>query len=463
LSADPAAWYSTAFFGTVAIAGLLLATGWGTPLAHLVYRVPVLGKLRAVERALLLVDFAVAGLASLGLQRLVAAVPLTTTARRRGLFAIGAATAVLPLLVVLLVPQPWFQRALSLPPEAAANLRPDCFNATVPIAVAFASAALLLWWSRRPATRVTQALATVLILLDIGVYAALFNPTTDPRFYDRHPSVLAALSPEPRPYRKATFFRRQDIRGSTPLETLGMSWGMVFGIEDINGFNSLQPRRYTDYLSGPDAGDVTYALLEDEALLRPESPILSSLNVRYVLAPAGMPLRAGAGLRRIHADADVAVYENTLAWPRAYFAESVRGMTDASEVRRTVTADGFDGRRLALVETDHPPDLPPAAGADRVALTAWDVNRLSLVSDTATPRFLVLSEMYSPGWRATIDGAETPIYRTNYLFRGVVVPAGRHTVAFVYRPSSISIGAAVSTLSLAVAVALLLTRRRRRG
>jgi uncharacterized membrane protein YfhO len=68
--------------------------------------------------------------------------------------------------------------------------------------------------------------------------------------------------------------------------------------------------------------------------------------------------------------------------------------------------------------------------------------------------------MYFPGWRAYVDGVETPIYPTNYLFRGVVVPAGQHTVVFAYRPTSVLVGAAISVSTLAIVVALLIARRR---
>jgi uncharacterized membrane protein YfhO len=77
---------------------------------------------------------------------------------------------------------------------------------------------------------------------------------------------------------------------------------------------------------------------------------------------------------------------------------------------------------------------------------------------TDEPRLLVVSEMYFPGWDAYIDGRETMTYRTNYLFRGVVVPAGRHTVTFVYRPASVVAGGIVSALALVV-VGVLLTVR----
>jgi membrane protein YfhO len=124
-----------------------------------------------------------------------------------------------------------------------------------------------------------------------------------------------------------------------------------------------------------------------------------------------------------------------------------------------VTAPGFDGRRDALVETPDPPALPPSttpavAHARRVSPTDLRVS-----TSTTEPRLLVVSEMYYPGWRAYVDGVETPILRTNYLFRGVVVPGGRHVVRFAYLPSSVIAGAAVSALAL-LAAAVLLYRSR---
>jgi hypothetical protein len=64
--ADRSAFYSLMFFALLLACGLLLAMGKATPLAHVIFRMPVIGKLRAVERALVLVDFAVAGLAASG-------------------------------------------------------------------------------------------------------------------------------------------------------------------------------------------------------------------------------------------------------------------------------------------------------------------------------------------------------------------------------------------------------------
>ncbi len=276
-----------------------------------------------------------------------------------------------------------------------------------------------------------------LVLLDMAAYAAFFNPSTDPQIYQRQPDLLAVLQADPAPFRKATFINNNDLESRTAQETMAVSWGMVYGVQDINGFNSLQPRRYTDYLFGPQVQDVSYGYLMNEQLFQPGNPLLSALNVKYLLVPKGTAPQIGSNFRQVYANDRVLVYENMLVYPRAYFVDRVRADGDPSVVLRAVRSTGFDGRRLAWIETATPPVLPPVspnAAPASVSFTSYTPNQITLATSTGEARFLVLSEMFFPGWRASIDGVETPIYRANYLFRGVVVPSGQHTLEFVYRP-----------------------------
>ena len=74
------------------------------------------------------------------------------------------------------------------------------------------------------------------------------------------------------------------------------------------------------------------------------------------------------------------------------------------------------------------------------------------------PGYLVLSDTFYPGWRATIDGRPTRIYRANSLVRAVAVDSGDHEVEFVYDPATPKVGAALSVVTLA-GLALYLSRQ----
>ena len=74
----------------------------------------------------------------------------------------------------------------------------------------------------------------------------------------------------------------------------------------------------------------------------------------------------------------------------------------------------------------------------------------------------MLLDPFFPGWRAAVDGLGSEIYRTDYLFRGVFVPAGQHVVRFVYEPVPFRLGAALSLLTILALLGLPLIALARR-
>lgn len=463
------------FAGLVAFA-FVFASGRYTPLSHLTYLTPIIGKLRAVARFLVFADFALAALAAFGCHLLLTRAGKETAlepALARRLRTIAAVAFALPITIAALLQLPFINAKLR--PELVTHLAPTRANLLVPIALGIACAAVMRWLARRPLTCRGSLALCGLVAVDLGLYAANFNPITSPDFYRKPPDSLQAFKNESAPFRKLTFLRTNHVDDAVAKESLVPSWSLLFGIDDINGFSSLQPRRYTDYLFGPATEDVSYGQFSRRELLRDESPILSSLNVKYLMVPRLLRPRLGSRWRPVFENEEVRVLANPDVYPRAFFADSARIERDPATILATVTADGFDGRQLALVEptgeltlpTSSPTPAPTAAVGQTprpsIALGPWRSNELRLTAETAQPRLLVLSEMFFPGWRAFIDGQATPIHRANYLFRSVVVPAGRHEVVFRYRPTSVLGGGAVTILGLVVVAALLGWGRRRRA
>jgi hypothetical protein len=74
---------------------------------------------------------------------------------------------------------------------------------------------------------------------------------------------------------------------------------------------------------------------------------------------------------------------------------------------------------------------------------------------TSSTAFVVLNDTNFPGWSAFIDGHATPMFNANYLFRGIVVPVGRHVVEYRYNPRSFTTGLAVSIVSLFALVGMM--------
>ncbi len=172
-------------------------------------------------------------------------------------------------------------------------------------------------------------------------------------------------------------------------------------------------------------------------------------------------------LELIH-DGGNRVYRNRRALPRAWLVHRVRRVPpgDLSAAAAALTADGFDPASEAVVEGDIAAELGAADTADDVRVVSFTAERVELAVRSADPALVVVSDMFYPGWRASVDGAEAPILATNLVMRGVVVPAGSHRLVLEYRPARFTAGLVVAALVATGVVAALVVwsaRRRRLG
>ena len=138
---------------------------------------------------------------------------------------------------------------------------------------------------------------------DLGLFAYSFYPSAGPEKYSE-PPVAAFLNRDKSLFRTLTFCKHRDL--AYGWDVFQGSASMPWSISSANGFNSLQTRRYTDYLFSPSASDVSYGFFSDKHALHPESPLLSSLNVslRYCSEPRACAARKqhAAGLQRCRCD-----------------------------------------------------------------------------------------------------------------------------------------------------------------
>lgn len=108
----------------------------------------------------------------------------------------------------------------------------------------------------------------------------------------------------------------------------------------------------------------------------------------------------------------------------------------------------LSGKNVAAAAT--PDTAPaPAVSLDACRFLEFEPDRLKIeVNAPAGGGYLFLSEIYYPGWQATVDGRPADVMRADYLFRSVSVPAGIHVVEMTYAPASFRIGMIVSGVGL---------------
>jgi hypothetical protein len=181
-------------------------------------------------------------------------------------------------------------------------------------------------------------------------------------------------------------------------------------------------------------------------------------NIRYLLSrtPVEQSRLEAARLRHVADLPGRRIYENLEALPRFYLVGRVRQVSGLDEAARALRDPSFDPREQALVEGR--PTVAGGAGG-RVTVISYRENAVELEVETGQPAYLVTSETHYPGWKAWVDGRETPIYYSNVAFRGLPVPAGRHRVVMEFRPAILWVGAAISALNFCTGLLLGLRRR----
>ncbi|MBE7529621.1 MAG: YfhO family protein [Ardenticatenaceae bacterium] len=148
------------------------------------------------------------------------------------------------------------------------------------------------------------------------------------------------------------------------------------------------------------------------------------------------------------------VYGNERYLPRAFVVHEGQLVADESAALAALAQHQERLAEIVFIELEGqppPPDLGTAVTTPAQAvIVSYELNRVEIEATTEAPGFLVLSDTYYPGWRATVDGVDTAVYRANSLLRAVYVPAGTHTVTFTFRPADFMAGAAISLLTLSL-------------
>jgi hypothetical protein len=100
---------------------------------------------------------------------------------------------------------------------------------------------------------------------------------------------------------------------------------------------------------------------------------------------------------------------------------------------------------------DWPSDQPEGAASAKprsATITEYQPNRVVVEVEDGDPGYLVLADVWYPGWRCTLDGEPAALYRANYLFRATPVSAGSHQIVFTFSPESYRLGKWISILTL---------------
>jgi hypothetical protein len=429
----------TIYASAMALLSFLVSMGTHTPVFPLIYyTVPGFGYFRDVVHFAFVFHFYVSLLAAEGASLVLRG---DTTGRR--LIAYGALSAA-----------GIGALALALP------------RAAVPAALDNAQGALIwcgslvlltgIWCALsrvRVARRLLPPLLVALVFADLFVMngaAVTLGDRKSPNRLEEEPSVtsqikrLAGLEDHTvlhqsppvaldAPYRKAGLFRiyvqppnqiYRFPRDQVLLASVGFDRAALQSLFLVDGYSPVVLRRHQEFAEGVGS--------------RSLSRFLELSNVQYALT-VGQGIEAARLAKFL---------------PRAQIVHAAETLTDPQAILARLSDPSFDPYSAVILEGTPPPSSPAGPAPSRVAVAKYLPTALALDVASDRPGYLVLNETYYPGWKASIDGHETPVYRANYEFKAVAVPAGSHRIEFWFSPRSFQIGLGVTLVTLVASAVL---------
>ena len=165
------------------------------------------------------------------------------------------------------------------------------------------------------------------------------------------------------------------------------------------------------------------------------TPLLNMLNMKWVILSGG-----NIALRNTHANGN------------AWFVNEVKFADNADAEIRALGK--LDTKHQAVADVRFKSQLEGATdGQGRIELKQYAPNELRYTSENSKAGVAVFSEIYYPGWTATIDGQPVEVARVNYVLRALRIPAGRHEIVFSFRPTSVSTTEVIAYVAFALLIA----------
>jgi len=287
-----------------------------------------------------------------------------------------------------------------------------------------------------------------IIIIDLFSFGMQYMNTFDSRLLKWDKKIADLLSQEEWPTRT--------IASQRPLNSAILS-----KVSTPNGYDAIDLKRYSEFISLLQG----LPLEADNMLVMIDkiNKFTDMLNTRYFLLPANIDYRNidGRELDLIYRDNRYGIYQNPKAIARAFIAHKAHLLKEKDEIFKLMLSDQFDPLNEPIIEgeLDSRYNLSgeEVNSNEKILFKEYLTNSLLLDVYLDKPGLLVLNDTYYPAWQAEVDGRNTKVYPVNYIMRGVLLPAGAHSVRFYYDTGNFMFGALISLLAIIVLLAAFLT------
>ena len=219
--------------------------------------------------------------------------------------------------------------------------------------------------------------------------------------------------------------------------------------KSIGGYHAAKLRRYQDLIDNyiqPEMGRIYEAVSEaggDMTQIKGDSlfPVLNMLNAKYFI----LPLQGG----------QTVPLQNPYVYGNAWFVDKIDYADNANAELAALAK--LDLRHAAVADSKYRATLGEAAAQDTasiVTITDYKPNSLTYDVNSGKGGIIVFSEIYYPGWTATIDGQPADLGRADYVLRALHIEPGCHTVELTFKPQTVKTTETIAYVSIVLLLLL---------
>ena len=221
--------------------------------------------------------------------------------------------------------------------------------------------------------------------------------------------------------------------------------------KSIGGYHAAKLRRYQEMIEtyiNPEMQQLFGAVSEaggDMTQVNGDSicPVLNMLNTKYFI----FPLQGG----------QTVPIQNPYIYGNGWFVDQITYVDNANKEIETVGK--IDLRHQAVADVKFKTQLGEAAVQDTasiVKITSYEPNRLTYDVNSGKGGVLVFSEIYYPGWTATVDGEAVELGRVNYILRAIHIQPGQHQVELAFFPKSVDMTETIAYIAFVLLLLILI-------
>ena len=221
--------------------------------------------------------------------------------------------------------------------------------------------------------------------------------------------------------------------------------------KSIGGYHAAKLRRYQEMIEAyinPEMQRLFSAVSEaggDMTQVNGDSicPVLNMLNTKYFI----FPLQGG----------QTVPIQNPYVYGNGWFVDQITYVDNANKEIETVGQ--IDLRHQAVADAKFKEQLGEAVEQDTasiVTITSYEPNRLTYDVNSGKGGVLVFSEIYYPGWTATVDGKAVELGRVNYILRAIHIKPGQHQVELAFFPKSVDMTETIAYIAFALLLLILI-------